>query len=905
MSSLQARALTQFDRLVELPKSELAVELALLQQQEPALAVAVARLLTADAESSGLLDHGVEAVVHELLADQRTPNDSALKSDDQIGDFMLQHILGRGGMGEVWLAKRRATSNEDAFSQHVALKVLKRGMDSEALNARFVQERKILAELNHPNFARFIDGGISADGRLYFAMEYVLGENLLDYANNHDLSVRDRVRLMADVSRAVAYAQNHLIVHRDLKPSNILVDANGQPRILDFGIAKLLGERAPSDTLTHTGMLALSPAYAAPEQILGESVNTATDVYALGTILFELLTGSLPHSRPARSIEALVAQLSREQTPLPSSVIRRAAGAMGGISTVRGKRDITGDLDTIVLTALKREPARRYASAAAFASDLQCWLEAKPIAAQPDSRTYRLKKFVVRNRLMVGSASTVLLALIAGLAVALWQAGVAREQAKLANQEAARAENETATGRRITDFALSLVHELNPHSRATSEPKSPSQLITASIERARVELKSDPYARATILNKLGMLLSVTGDLPGADSAVQEALQVFLRRGANSKHEAAYAQFNLAAIRMQQSKNADAEQLFLASIPALPTDEEGQKFAAMAQSHLARLARSNGQPALALQHLQAAQVLFAKAWGPDHANTIELEGHRAILLFEGGELAAAETAFQSAVSNFERIGGADFPRLMAPLAGLARLQTVRGEYADARANFQRALAIGRAKMGENDPYLASDKLDFVKLLCTLGELEKAQALINSIDEKNLQQRLSLLENLARTRAALARAKKQFEEENNQLQLALQWSLKAAPQPSIGRAIILANLAMNALARGDYCAARASASAADRMFQTLPSALLLDRVVLVAVQNSLLARDGHLTVAEQGIRKLIAELKAATSAQTLEVAELESRLVWVQKQAPKQTGGENVANLNADHCAKQSL
>jgi eukaryotic-like serine/threonine-protein kinase len=318
MILLQSHALQEFDRIVELPEAARNAALAAL---DPTVAVLVKELLRADATSSGVLDHGVQMFATALVGPEETAGTGTLQSGELVGAFVLQRLLGHGGMGEVWLAERERARDADSFMQQVALKLLKRGMDSDAISARFVQERKIMAELNHPHFARFIDGGVSQDGRLYFAMEYVDGVNLTDYANAKNLTVRERVRLLAEVAEAVAYAQNHLVVHRDLKPSNILVDATGTVRVLDFGIAKLLGERAPTDTLTHTGVHALSPAYAAPEQVLGGAISTATDVYALGVILFELITGTLPHMRNLISYEALIAQIQNEQTPVPSQMI--------------------------------------------------------------------------------------------------------------------------------------------------------------------------------------------------------------------------------------------------------------------------------------------------------------------------------------------------------------------------------------------------------------------------------------------------------------------------------------------------------------------------------------------------------------------------------------------------------
>ena len=431
------QALRLFDTLVDMPASKREFRLQDLVQNDPELAQEVQRLLVADAADSGVLEHGVAGVAKSVLSERNLDESSELHSGLVIGSFTLLRALGQGGMGEVWLAERRVAQADGDFVQQVALKLLKRGMDSELLVRRFVQERRILAELNHPHIARFIDGGISADGRLYYAMEFVEVISLLDYALKNKLGVRALVKLMSEVCDAVAHAQAHLVVHRDLKPSNILVDAHAQPRVLDFGIAKLLNSTEPNQTASE--LRAMTPVYAAPEQILGEPISTATDVYALGVILYQLLTGVLPHQRSG-VLSSLTDAVRLEHIERPSVAIRRAAHTTSSQTTqldpVRAAREIAGDLDTILLMALRREPSRRYANSAALGGDLRAWLAGMPVAAQADTRGYRVRTFVRRNRAVVGGASAVFFALLAGLSLALWQAGVARAQAKLAEKAA-------------------------------------------------------------------------------------------------------------------------------------------------------------------------------------------------------------------------------------------------------------------------------------------------------------------------------------------------------------------------------------------------------------------------------------------------------------------------------------
>jgi eukaryotic-like serine/threonine-protein kinase len=870
------RALQLFGEWMELSTAEQQTRLAQLRRDEPARADAVAVLLRADVDSAGILDGGVQALLEQVVDnDALAEPEQGVAADpaQPIGAFHLLRLLGRGGMGEVWLAQRR----DGDFVQTVALKLLKRGMDSETLTARFIQERRILAGLNHPCIARFIDGGMSQDGRLYYAMEHVEGENLIDHADSRQLMLRERVRLMIEVCEAVAYAQSHLVVHRDLKPSNILVDGEGRPRVLDFGIAKVLQERGPDDTLTQTGLLALSPAYAAPEQVLGETISTATDVYALGVILFELLTGVLPQARKERTLEGLAAAIRQEHSIAPSQVLKHSDATTRGLHTARMQREIAGDLDIIVLTALRREPERRYRDAAALADDLRRWLESRPIAAQPDTRAYRLRKFVARNRLIVGSASGVLLALLTGLSVALWQVGVAREQASIAQAQTARAEREAASGRRITEFALSLVHELNPHSRANANARTPQQVLADSIQRVRNELGDDLEARAVMLNKLGMLVSVTGDLALAESAIQEALMIAQQLDAR---DLAMIQFNLAAIRMQQARNSEAEQLLESAVPKFADDPDGREYAAMAVSHLARIARGKDQLELALARLEKAQMLFTEAWGPDHGHTIELEGHRAILLFELGQYAAAQAAYRRTIERFERHLGADYPRLMTPLSGLARLQALQGNPQQALHNMERALAIGQAKMSRADPYYVRTEIDLVEMRCSNGDLVEAQGRLQGIDETSLKQRPTILGPLARARACLARASGAFDKELLFLQQAQVQAREANAADNIALAEVLSALALNAVSRAAFCESAALAESAQAMFSKLPNVRLIDRLRLIEAQAVLMARAGRVDDASEMLLNTVRQLEADIGSDSPKTEQMRVRLAQLQ-------------------------
>src|SRR5687767_6525128 len=357
---------------------------------------------------------------------------------DRIGPWQLTRLLAEGGMGAVWVAQRA----DGVMTRTAALKLPRAEWIDQGLSERIARERAILARLQHPHIAVLYDAGLGAEGRPYLALEYVDGIAIDAYCTGRDL--KEILRLYVQVIRAVAYAHAQLIIHRDLKPANVLVTADGLPKLLDFGISKLIEGDAPTIDETALTKLAGRPltlAYAAPEQVLGLPITVAADVYALGVTLFELLT----ESRLYRATEprALEGELLRGDLRKPSDTADDKQRA----------KALKGDLDAVIGKALKREPAERYQSAAAFADDLERYLEDQPVQAQPDSRAYRLRKFVTRNALSVAAGSAVLIALGIGLGVALWQANEARDQAARATA--------------LNTFVLGLIQQFDPRASQT------------------------------------------------------------------------------------------------------------------------------------------------------------------------------------------------------------------------------------------------------------------------------------------------------------------------------------------------------------------------------------------------------------------------------------------------------
>ncbi len=395
----------------------------------------------ASARARILLDAVISGPDDATFLDMR----EAAPAGERIGPYRLVRELGQGGMGAVFLAVR----DDDVFHKRVAVKLLKRGMDTDAIVRRFRTERQILAGLDHPNIARLLDGGTTDDGRPYLVMEYVEGAPLLAYADAHRLGVSARLELFLQVCAAVQHAHQNLVIHRDLKPANVLVTGDGVPKLLDFGIAKLLNPEMAGHTLAPTapGLQLMTPEYASPEQVRGDTVTTATDVYSMGVLLYEFLTGRQPYRLTSRAISEIVRVVCEEEPPRPSDAVTRAlppaedaadrpttARATHQADAHRLQRRLEGDLDNIVLKALAKEPARRYGSIDQLAEDLRRHLAGLPVHARQDTFGYRASKFVRRHRGAVTAGAAVLLALVIGLVGVAWQARVARTERQRAEQ---------------------------------------------------------------------------------------------------------------------------------------------------------------------------------------------------------------------------------------------------------------------------------------------------------------------------------------------------------------------------------------------------------------------------------------------------------------------------------------
>ena len=462
----------------------------------------------------------------------------------RIGPFQIINQIGAGGMGEVYRAFR-----VDEYEKEVAIKVVRAGQESGFSLSRFKNERQILARLDHPNIARLLDGGTTDDGLPYFVMDFIEGRPIDEYCVSHKLPTEDRLRLFSQVCSAVQYAHQRLIIHRDIKPGNILVTSDGTPKLLDFGIAKILDAEAPAGQYepTLTIFRALTPGYASPEQVKGETITTATDVYSLGVVLYELLTGRHPYRKPNSTAQEMSRAVCEVEPEKPSTAVKRrnpdeiaeprslALSDGRDNSTEKLSKRLRGDIDNIVLMALRKEPQRRYASVEQFSEDIRRHLENLPVLARKDTVSYRTSKFINRHKAGVVTAILLTLTLLGALAITLWEARVARQQAAVARAQESRAERRFNDVRKLANSLIFEVHDsIRNLPGATQARKLVVSRALEYLDSLSREASGDPSLQselATAYDSVGDVLGSTdnpnlGDFEGAAASYAKALTIW-------------------------------------------------------------------------------------------------------------------------------------------------------------------------------------------------------------------------------------------------------------------------------------------------------------------------------------------------------------------------------------------
>ena len=725
-TALLKRVAELFDAYETLDAAERAARIARLREDEPEAAAELVRWLAQDEDRDGPLDR----LTHRSGAS--ATQDQTDRSGQQIGAYRLLRRVGRGGMGEVYEASRADAD----FDQKVAVKLLRRGLDSEDIVRRFLRERRILAQLEHPGIARLVDGGMSEDGLPFLVMEFVEGSALIDAVNRRGLDLDARLRLFASICDAVAYAHRRLIVHRDIKPSNVMLTDDGQPKLLDFGIAKLLDE-VEDEHLTGTGMRVLTPGYAAPEQILGQPISTATDVYALGIILYELLTGRPPHQRQGKDLERVTHDLDQESVIRPSSVLAKASEPDATANErQRWARRLIGDIDTIVLHALKREPERRYQGAAELADDIRRHLDGHPVRAEADTLNYRLRKFVGRHRGGVTAAALAIFGVLAGLIVALWQADLARTSAARAEAEAARAEREAAGAvesasrtRRVKDFMMETFVAADPLRSPTGAPQTVTEAVDAALKRVDSELADDVKLQIDLLDDFGEIRVGQGRFAEARALFERALALAEKTYGRNHPAVAESLTNLGVVASFEGDVAASVPLLERAIAILEPYAQTEPLAlSNAVGNLGAALETQGRREESLALIgRALEVARAHAELGDAQINVALHNYATALL-NMDRFAEAEPLIREALALQEKKLGPDSPALDPTLDNLAVVLYRKGDVDAAIAINERRLAMARKHFSGAHPWTASALTDVGEQLVASGKHGEGTAML---------------------------------------------------------------------------------------------------------------------------------------------------------------------------------
>lgn len=585
---------------------------------DEAIIVEVESLLAAYEEADNFIESPAFRPVQDFVKDGQRSS----MSGKIIGVYKIEKEIGRGGMGAVYLARRA----DREFEKRVAVKLIKRGLDTDDIIRRFRQERQILATLDHPNITRLIDGGATEDGLPFLVVDYVEGMPLNKYCAEKSLSIKDKLKLFLQICSAVSYAHQNLIIHRDIKPSNILVTNEGVPKLLDFGIAKLL-ETDASATLdpTQTATQVMTPAYASPEQVLGQPLTTATDVYSLGIVLYELLTGQRAFKlNTSSSPEKIVRVITGSEPPKPSSVAEpeKSSGGNNYAMTKAIRSQLRGDLDNIVLMAMRKEPDRRYASVEQFASDITRYLEGLPVLARQDTFAYRASKFVSRNKAAVAAGTGVAISLIAGIAATTRQARIARREREIADNERDKARTEARKAEKVSRFLQQMLGSADP--RAQGKDVRVVEILNLAAGEIEKEFARQPEIAAGLHATLGKTYLSLGLLDKAEWHFKNALDLNLQLFGNNHRETALSRNNLGKILYDKGSIEPAEDLFREALSIMhDNDEKDSLETAFILSNLGDLLLFNGDYEEFLE-VNAREFLIRKNHqGEDHPDVARL------------------------------------------------------------------------------------------------------------------------------------------------------------------------------------------------------------------------------------------------------------------------------------------
>ncbi|WP_395681330.1 protein kinase domain-containing protein [Dokdonella sp.] len=732
------RARRLFDELADQPESTWEGRLSEACADDADVRAEVLAMLRADAAATaptGLLGHAphVAASLAEHIAIQDALESAQGQPGSLIGPFRLLRQIGRGGMGAVWLAERA----DGAFVQHVAVKLIRSGWDADDVIARFRAERQILAGLQHPNIAHLIDGGVTPDGKPWLALEYIDGEDLRAWCDRARLGIEARLRLFLTVCDAVGHAHQRLIVHRDLKPSNILVGRDGVVKLLDFGIAKFLDASA-----TNSATRVFTPEYAAPEQVRGEAVTTSVDIHALGLLLYELLCGRRPYQLENSTPAAYERAVLDQEPTRPSLVVAREDGTEAGeaiaanrdLDRSRLRRELRGDLDAIVMKALRKEPAQRYASCADLAADVRRHLERRPVLARRGNWRYRSERFLRRHAFAASFAILALAALVGGLGAAVWQARIAR--------------SERDSAREALAFMRTLFDNADP-AKQKGDRISARDLLDAGTRNMRNAMRGHDSARIELMLTMASAYLGLGQLEPAAPLIDEAERSASARGDAVQQATAQTQ----RCRMLDLGNRSeecpalldrAERLLDASDPA----QAGLIAYGLALRTYGLQLRDRYDEIVS--DMRRGLALLDES--PEHRYLrVELSSHLAFAFNRLGRPAEAEAVLVPVVASLRGDDDAERVLLLDALGTLSSALGDQGRHDEAIAMQREAVDVAEKLYGKDNPVITDSLNTLARTLNSAGRLPEAIEVmertvmldrLNAVNGKNPQLASSL-------------------------------------------------------------------------------------------------------------------------------------------------------------------
>jgi serine/threonine protein kinase len=871
------------DEVLELDQQDWAAWLEHLDQRLPHIAPRVRALLARDSDGAHAsflltLPKHLATLNGPAAAEGAAPR----QAGDVVGPYRLQREIGQGGMSSVWSAIRV----DAQIKRLVALKLPHVQLSHLRFAERFVRERDILAALTHPNIARLYDAGVSAEGQPYLAMEYVQGEPLTEFCDSHRLAIRARLGIFIQVLNAVQYAHANLVIHRDLKPSNILVTDGENVRLLDFGIAKLLTDGETKDTLlTQFGGRALTPEYASPEQILGQSLTTASDVYSLGVLLFELMTGTRPFRLERGTRAALEEAILNREPQRPSQIkIEPAAAGNRAITPNKLRRALSGDLDTIIVKSLRKHPGDRYATADAFRQDIERHLAGHTIEAKQESFWNRARKFLARNRIAAAGVAGVVLSLITGLAIALWQAGVAREHARIAKDEA-------NTSRAMESFIENIfrANTQNQPDPIAARKTTARELLDVGVKQIDGALNDAPVAK---LGVLLTLLNMYDDLGLSDEMLQLARKrVDIARTIykNNEPELALALTIYANVAERIDLHAVAEPAYLEAEEILDRKRDYKSLArATLETNLGFFYYSTNLRK-ALLHAEKGVAAY-RSFPPSAHISNALQGETYIYN-SMGDYANGRRTGEEALAIARSVGAAGNDQLGQIYEGLGFAYAGLEDITAAETNFRRSYDIAAAGLGDAvfDQLEAAGPLG--EFLVTTSRVAQGLEILQHAHDLSIA--------LTGTRAASSRpartlmrhgaaliAEGRLEDGMKSLELADALSTRQGVDPMIELNAQVSDVrAIGLIEMGDYAAAEQLLAKADALHRQSGWQLTPYNNRNVAGHTRLLLVTGRADEAEQALRGFwVGSALPVAARPRLELMVLQAELTLAQGNVP---------------------